>query len=173
MNRRLIFILLSFLPLCMAGQVRPLTNLYNLDKLSFNPAFAGSLDAMSVTALHRNQWVGFDDAPKNYSLSVHAPLHNERMGLGLLAEKNSVGIFRQTNLMANYAYTIELSKARLAFGLGFGATFYNIAWNELVASSGGDALLMNSAESAVTPNLSLGTYFIPVIISSAFQFRSY
>jgi len=159
MNRRLIFILLSFFPICLSGQLRPLSNLYNLDKLVFNPAYAGSQGALSATALYRNQWVGFDDAPKNYSFSVHAPLKNDQMGLGVLFEKSSVGIFRVTNIMANYAYNIELSKARLAFGLGFGATIYNIAWNELVSSSGGDVLLMNDPESAVIPNFSLGTYY--------------
>ena len=54
---------------------------------------------------------------------------------------------------------MELSKARLAFGLGFGATIYSIAWNELVSSSGGDVLLMNDPETAVIPNFSLGTYY--------------
>jgi type IX secretion system PorP/SprF family membrane protein len=159
MKRRLILLILSFFPICLTGQKSLLSNLYNLDRLAFNPAFAGSQGALSATALYRNQWVGFDDAPKNYSFSVHAPLYNDRMGLGVLVEKNSVGIFKVTNLMANYAYKIELSKARLAFGLGFGATIYSIAWNELVSSSGGDVLLMNDPETAVIPNFSLGTYY--------------
>jgi type IX secretion system PorP/SprF family membrane protein len=143
----------------MAGQTSPSSNLHDLDKLGFNPAFAGSQGALSVSAIYRNQWMGFQDAPKNYSFSLHAPLQSSRMGLGLLIEKSSMGIFRETNLMANYAYSIELSKARLAFGLAFGATIYNIAWNELVSSNGGDMLLINDAESAVIPNFSLGTYY--------------
>ena len=89
MNRRLIFVLLSFFPFCLAGQVRPLSNLYNLDKLVFNPAFAGSQGALSATALYRNQWVGFNDAPKNYSFSAHAPLHNDQMSLGFWLKKTA------------------------------------------------------------------------------------
>jgi type IX secretion system PorP/SprF family membrane protein len=159
MTRNLLFILISLLPVGLTGQISHLSNLYSLDKLAFNPAFAGSREALSLTAFYRNQWVGFDDAPKNYSFSAHAPLHNDRMGLGLLMEKSSMGIFKETNFVANYAYNIELSNARLAFGLGFGATIYNMAWNELVSSTGGDILLMNNPETATIPNFSLGTYY--------------
>lgn len=147
------------MPFGLAGQISPSYNLHNLDKLGFNPAFAGSRGALCATAQYRNQWVGFDDAPKNYSVSVHAPIHNERMGLGLLAEKNSAGIYRETNLMANYVYNIELVEGKLAFGLGFGATFYNAAWNELVPSHPNDMLLLNDPESMVLPNFSIGTYY--------------
>ncbi len=159
MNRTFLLIAIIFLPLGLSGQVSHLSNLHNLDKLAFNPSFAGSQDALSIAALYRSQWVGFDDAPKNYSLSTHAPFYNNRMGLGLLVEKSSVGIFKETNLMANYAYKMELSNARLSFGMGFGASIYNIAWNELVSSANGDALLMNEPESDAIPNFSLGTFY--------------
>jgi type IX secretion system PorP/SprF family membrane protein len=159
MNRTIFFLLISFLPAVIAGQSNHLSDLHSLDKLGFNPAFAGCREALSVSALYRNQWVGFNDAPKIYSFSAHSPLYNKRMGLGLLIEHNSLGIFKETNLMANYAYDIEVSGARLAFGLGFGATLYNIAWNDLVSSNGGDVLIMNEAESSVIPNFSVGTYY--------------
>lgn len=159
MNRTLLCILILLLPVGLAGQVNYSSDLYNLDKLIINPAFAGSHDALSITALYRNQWTGFDNAPKNYSVSMHAPLHNDRMGLGLYIEKSSLGIFKETNIMANYAYSTELSNGKLAFGLGIGVTICNIAWNELVSSMGGDMLLMNEPVNTALPNVSAGTYY--------------
>ncbi len=159
MSRTLILILISFLPAGLAGQINHISDLYNSNKLIFNPAFAGSQDALNITALYRNQWVGFENAPVNYSFSAHAPFSNGRMGLGLLIEKGSVGIFKETNVMANYAYNIELLQGKLAFGLGFGATVYNIAWNELVSSSGGDMLLLNDPVTTAIPNASIGIYY--------------
>jgi len=44
------------------------------------------------------------------------------MGLGLLIENNNIGIFRQTHLMANYAYRRELYSGKLSLGLGVGIT---------------------------------------------------
>jgi type IX secretion system PorP/SprF family membrane protein len=159
MNRIVLLILISFLPVGLPAQINYLSNLHDFDKLILNPAFAGSHDALSITALYRNQWTGFENAPKNYSIAAHAPLLNDRMGLGLIIEKSSVGIFKETNIMANYAYRIELSNARLAFGLGFGATVYNIGWDELVSSMGGDMLLLNEPENTTIPNVSIGTYY--------------
>jgi type IX secretion system PorP/SprF family membrane protein len=76
-----------------------------------------------------------------------------------LVDKNSVGIYRQTSLMADYVYNIELKDGKLAFGLGFGATIYNIAWNELVSTHQDDMYLLNDPESMILPNFSIGTYY--------------
>ena len=77
-------------------------------------------------------------------LSVHTPVYNDRIGLGLLVEKNSIGIFRETSFIGNYAYRMELRDGKLALGLGFGVTVSNIAWNELVAADANDVQLMNN-----------------------------
>jgi type IX secretion system PorP/SprF family membrane protein len=127
--------------------------------LAINPAFAGCHDALSATISYRNQWVGFQDAPKSQMLSVHTPVYNDRVGLGLLVEKNSIGIFKETGFIGNYAYRMELRDGKLALGLGFGITVYNIAWNELVAADANDVQLMNNSTSAVLPAFSLGTYY--------------
>ena len=54
---------------------------------------------------------------------------------------------------------MELHDGKLALGLGFGATVYNVAWNELDATDADDAQLMNNPTSAVLPDFSLGTYY--------------
>ena len=41
---------------------------YMYNTVVVNPAYAGSRGAMSVFGMHRNQWVGFDGAPKTLSL---------------------------------------------------------------------------------------------------------
>jgi type IX secretion system PorP/SprF family membrane protein len=137
----------------------PLSDHYVVNALAINPAFAGCQDALSATISYRNQWVGFNDAPKSYILSVHAPVFNDRVGLGLLIENNSIGIFKETSILGNYAYRMELQEGKLALGLAFGVTVYNNAWNELVANDANDIQLMNNPESAVLPNFSIGTYY--------------
>jgi len=159
MNRFILSILAVLFPLQLLGQLFPLSDHYVYDALAINPAFAGCHDALSATISYRNQWVGFKDSPKSNMLSVHAPFDNDRIGLGLLIEKNSIGIFKETSFIGNYAYRMELRDGKLALGLGFGLSVYNIAWNELVATDANDALLMNTPTSAVLPDFSLGTYY--------------
>lgn len=159
MNRFTLSILVVLFPLQLLGQMFPLSDHYVFNALAINPAFAGSHDALSATIAYRNQWVGFDDAPKSQILSVHTPVDNDRVGLGLLVERNSIGIFKETSLICNYAYRMELHDGKLAFGLGFGVTVYNSAWNDLFASDPNDVQLMNNNTSAVLPAFSLGTYY--------------
>jgi len=159
MNRIILCILLVLLPVHLMGQMFPLSDHYVVNALAINPAFAGCQDALSLTASYRNQWVGFNDAPKSYILSVHTPVFNDRVGLGLLIENNSIGIFKETSFLGNYAYRMELQEGKLALGLGFGVTIYNTAWNKLVAADANDIQLMTSPTSAVLPNFSLGAYY--------------
>ncbi|MCK4992178.1 MAG: type IX secretion system membrane protein PorP/SprF, partial [Bacteroidales bacterium] len=74
------------------AQLEPLSNQYMLNTLAINPAYAGSREALSITMLHRNQWTGFEGSPKTLSLAVHSPMRNEKVGLGLLAVNNRIGI---------------------------------------------------------------------------------
>ena len=159
MNRFTLSILVVLLPLQLMGQMFPLSDHYVVNALAINPAFAGCQDALSATISYRDQWVGYKDSPKSYILSVHTPVYNDRVGLGLLIEKNSIGIFKETSFLGNYAYRMELRDGKLALGLGFGVTIYNIAWNELVAADANDVQLMNNSKSAVLPTFSLGTYY--------------
>lgn len=137
----------------------PLSDHYIFNALVLNPAFAGCHDALSTTISYRNQWVGFEDAPKSQILSVHTPVHHDRIGLGLLVSNNSIGIFNETSFIGNYAYRMELGDGKLALGLGFGFTIYNVAWNDLKATDMNDAQLMGNPVKTVLPEFSLGLYY--------------
>lgn len=159
MKRILFVIMLILLSSHIKGQMYPVTHHYMFDALAINPAFAGCNDALSAAILYRNQWVGFSDAPKSQMLSVHMPVNHDKVGLGLLIENNSTGIFRETNFIGNYAYRMELGNGKLAMGLGFGVTLHNIAWNDLKTSDQNDVQLQNNPESAILPAFSLGSYY--------------
>lgn len=159
MNRLLTIVFLLVFPIKILGQMLPISDHYLYNSLSINPAFAGSHEALSATISYRNQWVGFTDSPKSRILSVHSPVFHDRLGLGVLVENNSIGIFSQTNMMANYAYRMEVHNGKLAMGLGVGITSYNIDWNNLLAADSDDELLVNNPASALLPNFSVGVYY--------------
>jgi len=159
MKRLILSIYVLIHPILLMGQMFPLSDHYVYNALAINPAFAGCHDALSATLSYRNQWVGFKDAPKSHMLSVHAPFVNDRLGLGLLVENNSIGIYKKTSFIGNYAYRMELIDGKLALGLGFGVTKYRIAWDELDATDADDELLLDNPISAVLPTFSLGAYY--------------
>lgn len=159
MNRIFLVIVALIIPCRLFGQMFPLSDHYLYNFLSINPAFAGCHDALSATMSYRNQWVGIKDAPKNLMMSIHAPTDNDRVGLGLLVDRSTIGIFKETNLMADYAYRIPMGDGKLALGLGVGVTVLKNSWNELLATDPNDAELINSSPSAILPAFSLGMYY--------------
>src|SRR4030042_2098247 len=159
MNRYVLGILAVLFPLHMLAQMFPLADYYTYNALPINPAFAGSHDALSATIQYRDQWVGFQDAPKGQMFSVHTPVNNDRIGLGLLVDKKTIGIYKETSFIGNYAYRRELYNGKLALGLGFGITVYDVAWNDLEATDANDVLLTDNSTSAALPDFSLGAYY--------------
>lgn len=105
---------------------------YMFNGLAINPAYAGSHEVLSATALVRFQNVGLDGAPKTQTFSLHSPLLNKRVGLGVLAIRDEIGVITQTGLQFSYAYRIPLSeKVTLSMGLQGGIGIYDANYTEL------------------------------------------
>src|SRR5690606_30693577 len=73
------------------AQQLPQFTQYMYNTISINPAYAGSRDALSIIALHRSQWVGFDGGPITQTFSIHTPLRNDRIGVGLSFIEDDLG----------------------------------------------------------------------------------
>lgn len=122
-----IFILL--LLLVMAGnsataQQDAMYTQYMFNGLAVNPAYAGSREVLSVTALYRRQWVGIPGAPQTQTLAIDGPFKSKKIGLGLLLSNDKIGISRTTNVFGNYAFKIVTDKGTLSLGLRGGASFF-------------------------------------------------
>lgn len=102
--------------LCFAQQEHQYTQfMYN--KLSFNPGYAGSYDAASVTAIYRNQWIGLEGAPKTITVSFDAPLLNKRVGVGMNLTSRKIGIHNRINIDGVYSYRVRLGRGTLGLGV--------------------------------------------------------
>ena len=100
---------------------------YMFNTISINPAYAGSRETLSVVGLHRSQWVGIQGAPTTQTLSIHAPLRNEKVGLGLSVINDELGYENFSYIYGDFSYTINLTKkVMLAFGLKAGLTSYSL-----------------------------------------------
>jgi len=141
------------------SQLKPLYDQYILNGMSVNPAFAGSQEALSIGLLARNQWVGFEGAPKTVTLSLHTPLRDERVNLGLLLFSDKTGSRSETGLMLNYAYRIYFKGGKLSFGLAAGFTGLSTDREMLRYTDPGDELILNPGTRAILPEMSFGIYY--------------
>lgn len=116
----LLFVLLS--SLSVLGQQEAMYSQYMFNKLAINPAYAGSRDILSATALFRTQWVGIKGAPETKTISFDGSLHNRKLGLGVQVFNYNIGITKLNGGFVSYAYRIFMENSTLAFGLQGGAT---------------------------------------------------
>lgn len=109
------------------AQQLPQFTQYMYNTISINPAYAGSRDGLSLTALHRSQWAGIDGGPQTQTFSIHSPLSNEKVGLGLSVINDRTGYENYTYLYGDFSYTINVSAdVTLAFGLKGGMSYYDL-----------------------------------------------
>jgi type IX secretion system PorP/SprF family membrane protein len=105
---------------------------YMFNGLAINPAYAGNHGVLSATALARFQNVGLPGAPQTQTFSLHSPLLNKRVGLGMLVIHDEISVIDQTGVHFSYAYRIPVSKkATLSMGLQGGMSFYRADYTKL------------------------------------------
>lgn len=135
--------------------------MYN--KLSYNPAYAGSNNSACLTAIHRSQWVGFEGAPNSQLVSFNTPLLNGRVGAGGNISRQAIGIDQRITLDAVYAYRFPLANGNLAFGLQGSIRYRGVNFNDpkVVSTTplSQDAAIDLGYQSKFLPNFGLGAYY--------------
>lgn len=131
---------------------------YMFNMLTLNPAYAGSRDVLSTTAMRRWQWVNIDGAPRTTFFSADMPIANKKIGLGLLAYNDKIGATNTNAVYLNYAYRIRLRKGTLALGLNAGFAQYKADFLSLTATDNGDPIGMQNVNKFM-PNFGFGAYY--------------
>ena len=76
---------------------------YLVNPMLINPAYAGFNDNVQIFGHMRNQWTGFQDAPKTYAVTIDLPM-TEKVGLGGLILSEKFGALNRFRGQLNYAY---------------------------------------------------------------------
>jgi type IX secretion system PorP/SprF family membrane protein len=142
------------------AQQAPMYTHYMYNTLSVNPAYAGSRDALTITALHRSQWVDFKGAPLTQTLTLHAPLQNEHIGIGLSVTNDKIGPINNSSAFVDFAYIMKLTqKSKLALGLSAGANMFKANLSALNLDQQIDPVFQNNISNKITPNFGFGAYY--------------
>lgn len=146
-------VMLLLLTATLNAQQLPQFTQYMFNTISVNPAYAGSREGMSLTALHRNQWAGLDGNPTTSTFSFHTPLNNERVGLGLSYITDQLGFEGTNYVYGDFSYSVPISfEAKLSFGLKAGFTNYRLENPDL------NDPFFNTNFNSWKPNFGAGVY---------------
>lgn len=142
------------------GQQDPMFTHYMYNTLSVNPAYAGSREALTVTLLHRNQWVSFPGAPKTNTMTLHSPVFNENVGLGLSLTHDVIGPTKFTSMYGDFAFRVKLTKkSNLTFGLKAGVDLLSANLPFLQIQDPNDPAFLNSFKNKALPNFGFGLFY--------------
>jgi type IX secretion system PorP/SprF family membrane protein len=155
-------LLSTYMIFLMAGvyaQQHPMLSQYMFNGLVLNPAYGGSKDYISTSALYRKQWTGFEGAPESQTVSIHGPLKNRKFGLGLTVMNDKIGVTNRTDFYGSYAYHLKAGPGKFSFGIQGGATNYNAKLSDLIFWDKDDPVYAPGTQTNLLPNAGAGIYY--------------
>lgn len=151
--------LLIIIATCAQAQHSPLFSQYMLNGLAINPAYTGSREVFTANAMYRNQWVGIEGAPKTQVLSLHGPLKNKSIAVGLLINNEKFGITNNTGIAGKIAYRIKMNTATLSFGVSTGINLMSARYSSLTTTQQNDLSFANDYSNTFRPDFGAGLYY--------------
>ena len=94
----------------------------------YNPGYAGETGKLEMTALNRQQWLGFSNAPRTMLISADMPFAflGRTHGVGAIVFTQSLGLFKHSIMAGQYAYKKKLFKGD--FSIGFQGSKIDESW---------------------------------------------
>ena len=151
--------LICFFSVQAMGQQDAMLSQYMFNGLFLNPAYAGSHDYFQSTLLYRKQWVNFNGSPQSIIAAVDGPIYKKKMGLGLIISNDKIGVTNQTDILANYSYSLKLGEGKLAFGIKAGVSQYQATLSDLVYWDDKDPIYMGGNLTKYVPRFGTGLYY--------------
>ena len=104
---------------------------------SFNPAYGGMNNSISISGDVRKQWSGITGSPSSQYLLAHMPLYHLSSGAGIMLNNEEIGASRQFQGQLSYNYVFsKLSFGLLSAGVSVGLLNRNIDGNEIRTPGG-------------------------------------
>ena len=142
------------------AQQDPQFTQYMFNLLSINPAYAGSAERVSLKALTRHQWVGFEGAPTTQTLTADMPLPLESICVGASLMRDELGPVTQYAALVDVAYRIFLGNdAKLSFGLKGGLNLFQADLASLHPLEMNDQVFMDNVETKADPQFGFGMMY--------------
>lgn len=146
------------------AQQEALYTQFMFNKLAINPAFAGNDDALCLTGIVREHWIGFPGTSKVQSISVNFPkVAKDRVGLGLNLSRNSIGVQQKITIEGIYAYRFPFAGGDFSMGIAISGRHYNTDFSDpdldLIHPFYEDAAIEDGKYSKAVFNAGFGVYY--------------
>lgn len=133
---------------------------YMFNKMAINPGFTGTEDALSITGIHRSQWVAFEGAPTTQNITAHMPIEGKNFGVGLGISNDQIGPTQNIGINGNFAYHLKVNEeATLGLGLRAGINFFSNKLTSLKTVNTNDVAFAENISNKMLPNVGFGAFY--------------
>ena len=182
MRKQAYILMLSLFATCASGQQLPIYSQYLFNRFLINPAVAGSDGYTSLNLTAREQWVGYDGAPRTFSFSaqtriikkgyklksnvfnnqVYRPKTDGRVGIGGYVFSDRNGLIQRTGFQLTYAYHMWVrSNTQFSMGLAFTGYQYKIDEKAINFGDPNEPWLNNDLRKGMfVPDVTFGMYLL-------------
>ena len=147
------------------AQQKAMYTQYMFNGLALNPAYSAMDEALTITSLFRQQWVGLEGAPNTQTFSIHSPLKQSNTSLGALIIRDQIGeVITEKGAYFTLAQRVPVGdETYLAVGFNGGLSTFTADYSQNYAASPqstNDPVFVD--ESELRANFGMGVmYFTP------------
>jgi type IX secretion system PorP/SprF family membrane protein len=150
MRKTVCFLLFLFHGFFSFSQQMPYYSQFKSNAYMLNPAVTGTKRLVDARLNYRMQWMGYEDAPRTTSFSLHSRLMKGKLGAGAYVMQDNIGPTKQTNLGASFAFHIRFPDVELSAGLAGNFTKYTLFGDKL--------FIHNSQDPAIDQTITNSTW---------------
>lgn len=158
--------LLFFIAVSAPAQQFTTISQYILNPAYLNPAYSGTGELYSLTALHRTQWGGYRDyrgqavASQLQLFNGFANFDNTGHTVGLMLAQDKIAYVKDFLAQVSYAYRVRISSlSTLSLGARLGLDSRTIDFQKYTIWDQGDPLIPQEKQSETHPDITLGLWY--------------
>jgi len=147
------------------AQQDPQYSQYMFNHVAVNPGAAGSSEAICLSAIHRQQWIGIEGAPVTSVFTANAPfkMFGADHGIGLLLMSDIIGFHQDVSVGLDYAFRFQPGSAPGKIGIGISGIVLNKAlaatWNIPGGNPDLDPYIPNPNQSIIGFDFGIGVFY--------------
>ena len=160
MRKLLLFISILFITEFTFSQQLPHYSLYMFNEAIINPALVGTKDHDYVTLILRDQWNGFDGAPKTQLISYEQKYY-EVYGIGVGVINDKTGPISNLSGLLSGSYRIPFNDNAISIGVTGRLGQYKFDNSEITLENDGvvDPAMQGGLERVLEHSITLGTQY--------------
>lgn len=160
--KKILLYLLLVSPIALFAQQLPYASSFSETNFIWNPALTATAEYWEVAATYRQQWSGFNDAPRTATASVQYPFLDRNMSIGASIMHDETLPLKFNAISFSYAYKLQLgifNEDQLSIGLMGTMSEYEVDSRSIIVNDAADFLLPSDEASKIIPNAGAGIFY--------------